>query len=181
MRTVYRCMPGQIAGERTERRDWDKIFFWFHSDWGDSRGAPFDVIASMCGEALEIVLCSSPSIRYRCLKKIHFCWAQTTRDSCLSQLWACHAAADSNATMWTWFRKNTSICCVCILSFQDLWMNKLQSLPSPYSRRQDHVWNSAMKSIRCYAACLFVVLPKHFLYPLTYDSVADVLPLLQLP
>ncbi len=138
-------------------------FLWFLLDWGNCLRTPFGIIASMCRGALEIAVVpsSSPSIRYQCLKN-HFCWAQRPRTSRGSPLRACHAAVDNSATMWTWFRKNASICCVRMLSFQDLWMNKLQSLPSPYSRWQAHVWNFSMKSIRCLAVCLFVVLPKHF-------------------
>lgn len=86
----------------------------------------------MCGQALLIVLCRFASIRYWGLEKNkkHF-FLDREQASCLPQLWACHIDVANNATMWPWFRENTSICCVCRLSFQDLWINKLQLLTDP--------------------------------------------------
>lgn len=188
MWTVYRWTNSRRT-DRVERLG--EEFLWFLLDWGNCRSTPIAIIASMCGglwDGCEMAvrgLWDGCGAGLLCLHQIplsekSFLLSTESRSLLLSLHRACHAAVDNNATMWTWFRKNTSICCVCMLPFQDLWMNKLQMLQSPESRWQAHVWNFTMKSIRCSAVCLSVVLPKYFLQPCTQESVTDVLPLSQL-
>lgn len=177
MWTVYRWT-------NSRRMDWEERlgeeFLWFLLDWGNCWSTPIDIIASMCGGLWDGCGAGLLCLHQIPLSEKSFLLSTETPGLLLSLRWACHAAVDNNATMWTWFRKNTSICCVCMIPFQDLWMNKLQMLQSPESRWQAHVWNFTMKSIRCSAVCLSVVLPKYFLQPCTQESVTDVLPLSQL-
>lgn len=94
MWTVYRWTNSRRT-DRVERLG--EEFLWFLLDWGNCRSTPIAIIASMCGGLwdgceravrwlwdgceMAVVLGSSASIRYHCLKN-PFCWAQRAGASC---------------------------------------------------------------------------------------------------
>lgn len=137
----------------------------------------------MCAGALEMaaVLRCSPSIRYQRLTR-HLSGAHWPRISCLSELGASHAATDiitlpcgpgSGKTFpyVVWARFPFKI-------YE--WVSFSRSQVHTAAGR-DHVLGFTMKSIHYFADCLFVVLPRNFLWPRKTDSVTDVPPLLKLP
>lgn len=181
------CTAGIIAGDLTGESGLKISVISFQL--GLSLRAAFDVpvIASMCGQTLQIALCRFPSIRYRGFKNM-FLDRDRKRDSasCIPQLWACHVdMLDNNATMWTLFIKTLPyVVCACFPFKIYEWKScSCSQVHGPGSfgtlgNRLELFSGTVLLSCSVCVCVCFVVLPKYF--PQLHTSDTSLLPLLLL-